>query len=127
MSKSPGHQKHPDHHVIEHHLKERVTLRVKDEIIAESSDVIRVDEDGHPTRYYFPRGDVRMERLQPTSTTSECPFKGVASYFTLNADGRQLKDAAWSYETPYDEHLELKERVAFWEERTPELAMNVAA
>lgn len=127
MSKSPGHQQHPHHHVTEHHLKERITVKVKDEIIAESSDVIRVDEDGHRTRYYFPRNDVKMERLQPTATTTECPFKGVASYFTVNVDGRQLKDAAWSYETPYDEHAELKDRVAFWEERAPELAMNVAA
>jgi uncharacterized protein (DUF427 family) len=127
VSKSPGHQKWPDHHVTEHHLKEKVTVRLKDEIVAASSDVIRVDEDGYRTRYYFPRTDVRMERLQPTATTSECPFKGVASYFTVNVGGRELRDAAWSYESPYEEHAELTGRVAFWEEKAPELAMTVAA
>ncbi len=127
MSKSPGHQKWPDHHVTERHLKQKVTVRVNDEVLAESDDVVLVEEDGSPARYYFPRSDVRMEHLQPSSTTSECPFKGVASYFSLSADGRQLNDAAWSYEQPYDEHADLRGRVAFWEEKAPDLAMTMVA
>jgi len=127
MSKSPGHQKWPDHHVTEHHLKQKVIARVKDEVLAESTDVIRVDEDGSRARYYFPKTDVRMELLQPSPTTTECPFKGVAGYYTVRADGQQLKDAAWSYEQPYDEHTALKGRVAFYEEKAPGLSVTVAA
>ncbi len=126
MSKSPGHQKWPDHHVTEHHLKQKVIARVKDEVVAESTDVIRVDEDGSRARYYFPKSDVRMELLQHSPTTTECPFKGVASYYTVRGDGKELKDAAWSYEQPYDEHAALKGRVAFYEEKAPGLSVTVA-
>lgn len=121
MSKSPGHQKWPDHHVSERHLSERMAVSVNGEVLAESSDVIRVDEDGSPTRFYFPRSDVKMEKLKGSSTTTECPFKGTASYFNLTAKGKQLKDAVWSYQSPYDEHADLKDRLAFYDEKLPEI------
>jgi len=64
MSKSPAHQKWPDHKVEEKRLAQRIRLETDGEVIAESSDVIRVDEDGYPARYYFPRSDVRMDKLE---------------------------------------------------------------
>jgi uncharacterized protein (DUF427 family) len=127
MSKSPGHQKWPHHQVSERHLKEKITVRIDDAILANSDDVVCVEEDGSPLRYYFPRSDVRMELLQPSTTTTECPFKGVARYFSVSVNGQLFKDAAWSYEEPYDEHPDLKGRVAFWEEKAPALSMTVDA
>lgn len=126
MSKSPGHRKWPDHHVDERHLDKKVIVRLNGEVLADSDDVIRVDEDGNPSRYYFPRVDVRMEQLQPSSTTTECPFKGSAHYFSVSADDRLYKDAAWSYEEPFDEHADLKGRVAFYEEKAPGIELKVA-
>ncbi len=119
MSKSPGHQKWPDHKVEEHHLAQgaHVTVEIGGQVIADSHDVIRLDEDGHPSRFYFPRSDVSMDKLERSETTSQCPFKGTARYFTLRADGRRLDDAVWSYEEPFDEHRELKDRVAFYDEK----------
>jgi uncharacterized protein (DUF427 family) len=126
MSKSPGHKKWPDHHVTERHLDEKVTVRLNGEVLADSDDVIRVDEDGYPARFYFPRSDVKMERLQASPTKTECPFKGSANYFSVSVEGRQLKDAAWSYEDPYDEHTDLKGRVAFYVEKAPGIEVKVA-
>lgn len=125
MSKSPGHQKWPDHKVEEQHLNQQVKAVIKDETLATSSDVIQVDEDKHPKRYYFPRSDVDMNKLEPSATTSECPFKGSATYYHLKLDGKTLEDAVWTYEEPYDEHRALKGRLAFYEEKYPELHIEL--
>ena len=87
MSKSPGHQKHPEHRVAERHLDQRMTVSINGEVIADSRDVIRVDEDKSPTRFYFPRSDVKMDKLQSSDKTSVCPFKGTARYFSISAGG----------------------------------------
>jgi uncharacterized protein (DUF427 family) len=129
MSKSPGHQKWPEHKVLETPVGQRVTVEIDGQIVAESSDVIRVDEDGSPARYYFPRGDVSMDKLQRTATTSECPFKGTAHYFSLAMDGgkrAKLADAVWSYEEPFDEHQALKDRLSFYDDKYRNIHVRVA-
>lgn len=124
MSKSPGHRQHPEHHVKESHVAERMTVVFAGQTLADSRDVVRVDEDGHPPRFYFPRGDVRQDRLKRTETSTECPFKGTASYFDVDVGDQSANDAVWSYETPYDEHAGLKERMAFDESKSEELVVR---
>ena len=123
--KSPGHQKFPDHQVREAHVDRTVKVTFNGSTIAESANVIQVNEDKAPVRYYFPRGDVRMEMLKPTATTTECPFKGIASYFDLEVNGQHIKDAVWSYEKPYDEHTDLAQRVAFYDDKYPAITVTV--
>jgi uncharacterized protein (DUF427 family) len=129
MSQSPGHQKWPDHKVQETPVGRQVTVELDGQVIAESRNVIRVDEDGSPARYYFPRGDVRMDKLERTETTSECPFKGTAHYYSLSTDGAGhgggLKDAVWTYEEPFDEHRTLKDRLAFYDDKYRNIHVRV--
>src|SRR5438094_10524743 len=125
MSKSPGHLQWPDHQVKETHVASSVAVEVDDEVIAESTDAIRVDEDGHPPRYYLPRVDVRKEKLERSGTTTECPFKGTASYYSVRAGSKKLSDAVWSYESPYDEHLGLKDRMAFYDDKYPDIRVKL--
>jgi uncharacterized protein (DUF427 family) len=77
-----------------------VTVDFEGQRIADSHDVIRVDEDGSPVRYYFPRAHVAMDRLERAATTTQCPFKGTAHHFNLKLGERTLADAIWSYEDP---------------------------
>ena len=130
MSKSPGHQKWPEHKVQETPVGERVTVELDGQIVADSRNAIRVDEDGSPARYYFPRGDVSMDKLQRTATTSHCPFKGTAHYFTIAmssaSEGGKLDDAVWTYEEPFDEHQALKDRVAFYDDKYRNIHVRVS-
>jgi uncharacterized protein (DUF427 family) len=126
MSQSPGHQKWPEHKIRETPVGERVTVELEGRILAESHNVLRVDEDGSPARYYFPRGDVRMDQLERSATTSQCPFKGTAHYFSLSAaGGGRLQDAVWSYEDPFDEHQALKDRLAFYDDKYRNIHVHV--
>jgi uncharacterized protein (DUF427 family) len=117
VSKSPGHREHPEHKVLEKRLQDRIQASVDGDLLADSSDVIKVEEDQCPGRYYFPRTDVRMDRLERSATTTRCPFKGIAHYFHVNVDGQKFEDAVWSYEDPYDEHRDLKDRLAFYDDK----------
>jgi len=114
---SPGHREHPEHHVDEHPLRGRLRAQLGADVLAESDNVIEVDEDGNPPRYYFPRQDVRMDRMSASPTRTYCPFKGEASYFSMELGDGPLQDAAWTLATPYDEHADLKDRVAFYSEK----------
>jgi uncharacterized protein (DUF427 family) len=78
-------------------------------VIAESDDIVTVEGNA-----YFPRAAVRDDVLRPSSTTTVCPWKGTASYYTLEVDGRANPDAAWFYPEPKDAAAEIRDRVAFW-------------
>jgi len=123
--KSPGHREHPEHHVTEKPVPGKMRAQLGADVLAESSDVIEVDEDRNPPRYYFPRGDVRMDRMTPSETRTYCPFKGEASYFSMELGDGPMPDAAWTIESPYDEHADLKNRIAFYSEKFEDLQFKV--
>ncbi len=97
----------------------RVTL--KGEVIAESRDALALKEGDYPVVYYFPRKDVKMERLKRTTHSSHCPFKGDASYFSL-VNGPE--NAVWSYEQPYDEMSVIKDRLAFYPDKVDSISTS---
>ena len=124
--KSPAHENWPDHKIKESRLAGKSEVQVGAETVAVSEDVIRVEEDRSPPRLYFPRSAVPSDKLEPSSTTTQCPFKGTARYFNLKLRGRTLRDAVWSYEEPFDEHRSLKDRLAFYDDKFPEIRVRTA-
>ena len=112
----PGYQKNPDHKVALEPEKRRVQVRFAGEVIADSRDAVTMHETNHGPVFYIPRKDVKMDRLVPTEHHTYCPYKGQASYFSLTG-ARTAENAVWSYETPYDEVMDIKERLAFYPDR----------
>jgi uncharacterized protein (DUF427 family) len=74
-------------------------------------------ETGLPTRYYLPLVDVRLDLLRPSSTTTRCPYKGTASYWSLDTGGEVFEDVVWTYRTPLLESVKIAGLACFWNER----------
>lgn len=126
MTQSPGHKEHPEHKVEERRSNKTYTALLNGKVIARSNDVIKVVEDDHPVRFYFPREAVKMEFLHQTDKTTRCPFKGErATHFTIKVGNDTYENAAWSYEAPFDEHRDLKDRIAFYRNEVDELDVHV--
>jgi uncharacterized protein (DUF427 family) len=78
-------------------------------VLAESEHTEKVEGN-----HYFPPGSVKREFFRESATSSVCPWKGTASYYTLAVDGDENADAAWFYPDPKDEAKHIKDHVAFW-------------
>ena len=100
------------HRITTHPFEGTVLVRDKDgEVLADSSRAVALEETGLPTRYYLPREDVRTDLLTASETTSHCPFKGDATYFSVPG----AKDAFWVYEEPSEEDaLPIARMLAPW-------------
>ena len=91
----------------------RVRVSVNGELLADSADTLVLFESGLPPRWYFPREDVRMDLLSPTDKRTSCPYKGHASYFSAAGED----DVVWTYEQPRHDAADIKDYVAFFNER----------
>ncbi len=78
-------------------------------VLAESDDCVVVEGN-----QYFPPATVRREYFKTSETHTTCPWKGLASYYTVVVDGKENKDAAWYYPTPKDAASQIKDYIAFW-------------
>ena len=110
VQKIPG----PDHPIVTEQCGKRMRVVFRGETIAESADTLVMRESAYPPVYYFPRSDVKMEKLARTTHTSWCPYKGEASYFSMGAGSSSEENAVWSYETPFDAVADIRERLAFY-------------
>ncbi len=80
------------------------------DIVIAESDQTEIVEGNH----YFPPESLYMEYFKESSTHTTCPWKGVASYYDIQINGRVNKDAAWVYPEPKDAAKNIKGYVAFW-------------
>lgn len=86
-----------------------VEARWNGSLIASSDDTVVVEGN-----HYFPRAAVDAAFLCPSDTTTICPWKGTAHYYSLDVDGSENRDAAWYYPDPKPEAADIRDRIAFW-------------
>ena len=95
----------------------QIRIEVDGVTVAESTKPSFLFETGLPVRYYLPKTDVRMDLLVPTETSSHCPYKGQAEYWSIAIGGAVHADVVWSYRTPLPESQKIAGLVCFYTER----------
>lgn len=117
--KTPG----PDHPITIEKTGQRVLARVGDRVVADTARALTLREADYPPVHYIPLDDVDQTLLTPTETQTYCPYKGDASYYSIDLDGSggasssSLTDAVWSYREPYEAVAPIAGHVAFYTDR----------
>ncbi|AFZ04359.1 DUF427 domain-containing protein [Calothrix sp. PCC 6303] len=78
-------------------------------VIAESNDTVILEGN-----HYFPASSINRQYFQESDTHTTCPWKGVASYYSLEVDGQLNRDAAWYYPSTKEKAKQIEGYVAFW-------------
>ena len=115
--KSPG----PDHPISIEANPSRVVVMVGGQIIADTRDALTLREASYPPVQYIPRRDVDMAALARSEHTTYCPYKGDASYYSIPAGEDRSINAVWTYETPFEAMVQIKDYVAFYPDRVDEI------
>jgi uncharacterized protein (DUF427 family) len=93
----------------------RVQVRINGELVADTTAALELREASIPVVQYIPIDDVVQERLTRTDTTTYCPFKGDASYYSVTTSaGDTVDDAIWTYEQPFPAVAQIAGHVAFY-------------
>jgi uncharacterized protein (DUF427 family) len=108
-----GHVRDPYHRIDVLPTSRHVKVTIDGQVVAESDRTMVLFETGLPNRWYFPEEDVRMELLEPSETDTVCAYKGHASYWSVGGED----DVVWTYRDPLHDALEVKDRLAFFNER----------
>jgi uncharacterized protein (DUF427 family) len=95
----------------------RVRIEVDGETVADSTNASFLFETGLPTRYYFPKTDVRMDLMTPTDRVTACPYKGTARYWSVSVGRETHEDLLWGYDSPFPESQKIAGLVSFYNEK----------
>lgn len=125
---APGFAAHPDYRIDLVPEPRRVRVEFAGATIADSTAALRLQEQGHAAVYYVPEKDVRLDLLRPTEHHTRCPYKGEASYWTIEvpaADGvKRSENAVWGYPAPYDEMAGIRHYYAFYNSRVDAITVT---
>ena len=108
----------PTHPITIRPTGSHVTVRLGGSVIAETDSALSLAEATYPVVQYIPLDDVDQSLLDRTTTQTYCPYKGDASYYTVQTpDGRTEADVIWTYEHPYPSVAEIAGHLAFYGNR----------
>ncbi|CAL8476216.1 DUF427 domain-containing protein [Caballeronia sp. S22] len=111
--KIPG----PDHPITVQPSPLHVIVKAGAHVIVDTTRALSLREASYQEVLYVPREDVDMTKLERTSHTTYCPYKGECSYYSIPSGGQKAANAVWSYETPYDAVASIKDHLAFYRDR----------
>ena len=111
--KLPG----PDHPITIEANSRRVRITWNGQVVADSKRALTLREAAYAPVQYIPRADVKMALLKRSDHGTHCPYKGDASYYSIELEGRRSENAVWSYEEPYEAMAAIKGYVAFYPDR----------
>ncbi|REE97913.1 DUF427 domain-containing protein [Thermomonospora umbrina] len=112
-----SHPRDPYHRVDVLASSRHIRVEVGGVTVAESSAPRLLFETGFPVRYYLPKTHVRMDLLERTNTSTHCPYKGVAEYWSVRAEDEVHEDVVWSYRHPLVESQQVAGYVSFYNEK----------
>jgi uncharacterized protein (DUF427 family) len=111
---APGFRDRPEKSITIEPFHGLVVVTFADAIIASSKRAKVLREDKYPAAFYIPFEDIYFDFLTPTATSTYCPFKGDASYWSVAASGEGEADVMWAYRQPYDEMESIRDHGAFY-------------
>ena len=115
--KIPG----PDHPISIEANPSRVVVTVGGRVVADTRDALTLREASYPAVQYIPRRDVDMAALMRSEHTTYCPYKGVASYYSIPVGGNRSLNAVWTYEAAFPAVAAINEYVAFYPDRVDKI------
>jgi len=118
------HPRDPYHRVDVLNSSRHVQVIVQGEVVAESRRPRLLFETRLPTRFYLPWQDVRADLLVPSTTSSQCPYKGVAEYYSVRLGNTLIKDLAWVYRYPIPECPKIENLVCFYHEQVDAIVVD---
>ena len=112
------HPRDPYHRIDSFLTSRTVEVRLDGTVLASSTRAVALYETALPVRYYLPRADVHLDRLEPSGTVTECAYKGSARHWSATINGTSHDDIAWSYDDEVRREGEpVRGRICFYNER----------
>jgi uncharacterized protein (DUF427 family) len=111
------HPRDPYHRVDVLESSRHVRISVNGEVVAETDRPRILFETGLPPRYYIAPEEVRQEALAQSEKRTQCPYKGVASYYSVEAGGDKVDDLVWYYPEPIAATQEIRDHLCFFNEK----------
>lgn len=112
----------PNHPIEIEPLGREITVTVNGIVVAASAKALLLREADYPPVIYIPREDIRMELLTRSTHSTHCPYKGDASYYSVPSGGHRSREAAWTYESPFDAVKLIQNHLAFHPDRVDSIA-----
>ena len=111
--KLPG----PDHPITITRNPKRIRVTADGMVIAETTHALTLKEASYPAVQYIPRADAKLDLLARTDRVTHCPYKGDANYFSVQAPGKVIENAIWTYEKPFPAMAEIADHLAFYPDK----------